>query len=203
MNLGITDGPADSASSVVVSFTGVELQPSGDGRSITVNFGSPKTIDLVQEQNGALDPAEQFRVPAALVTETPQRQDSETAYGALPSLRASMLRSPERPLAVASAMSEGDGHALFEFGSRHRHGNHRRLADCAEWRRLRSRCTRRPVCSDQRDAGADGDPARTDGRLSAVRQADLRVPHRNAEALPSHDGKSGLHKDDGHGRNDG
>ena len=52
MNLGITDGPGDSASSVVVSFTGVELQPSGGGQSITVNFSSPKTIDLMQEQNG-------------------------------------------------------------------------------------------------------------------------------------------------------
>ena len=52
MNLGITDGPVDSASSVVVSFTGVELQPSGGGQSITINFSSPKTIDLVQEQNG-------------------------------------------------------------------------------------------------------------------------------------------------------
>ena len=52
MNLGITDGPVDSASSVVVSFTGVELQPSGGGQSITINFSSPKTVDLVQEQNG-------------------------------------------------------------------------------------------------------------------------------------------------------
>lgn len=52
LNLGITDGPVDSASSVVVSFTGVELQPSGGGQAITINFSTPKTIDLVQEQNG-------------------------------------------------------------------------------------------------------------------------------------------------------
>jgi len=52
MNLGVTDGPLDSASSVVVSFTGVELQPSGGGQSITINFSTPKTIDLLQEQNG-------------------------------------------------------------------------------------------------------------------------------------------------------
>ena len=52
MNLGITDGPVDSASSVVVSFTGVELQPSGGGNAITFNFSSAKTIDLLQEQNG-------------------------------------------------------------------------------------------------------------------------------------------------------
>ena len=52
MSLGITDGPVDSASSVVVSFTGVELQPSGGGNAITFNFSSPKTIDLLQEQNG-------------------------------------------------------------------------------------------------------------------------------------------------------
>jgi hypothetical protein len=52
MNLGIVDGPVDSASSVVVSFTGVELQPSGGGQAITINFSAPKTIDLLQEQNG-------------------------------------------------------------------------------------------------------------------------------------------------------
>ena len=52
LNLGITDGPVDSASSVVVSFTGVELQPSGGGNAITFNFSAPKTIDLLQEQNG-------------------------------------------------------------------------------------------------------------------------------------------------------
>ncbi len=52
MNLGITDGPVASASAVVVSFTGVELQPSGGGKAVTINFSSPKTIDLLQEQNG-------------------------------------------------------------------------------------------------------------------------------------------------------
>lgn len=52
LNLGVVDGPVDSASSVVVSFTGVELQPSGGGQAITINFSTPKTIDLVQEQNG-------------------------------------------------------------------------------------------------------------------------------------------------------
>ncbi len=52
MNLGITDGPVDSASSVVVSFTGVELQPSGGGNALTFNFSSPETIDLLKEQNG-------------------------------------------------------------------------------------------------------------------------------------------------------
>lgn len=52
LSLGITDGPVTSASSVVVSFTGVELQPSGGGKAITFNFTSPKTIDLLKEQNG-------------------------------------------------------------------------------------------------------------------------------------------------------
>ena len=52
MSLGVIDGPVDSASSVVVSFTGVELQPSGGGQAVTVNFSTPKTIDLLQEQNG-------------------------------------------------------------------------------------------------------------------------------------------------------
>lgn len=52
MNLGLTDGPVDSASAVVVSFTGVELQPSGGGQRVTVTFTTPKTIDLLQEKNG-------------------------------------------------------------------------------------------------------------------------------------------------------
>lgn len=52
MNLGITHGPVASATAVVVSFTGVELQPSGGGKTITFNFNSPKTIDLLKEHNG-------------------------------------------------------------------------------------------------------------------------------------------------------
>ena len=52
LNLGITDGPVDAASAVVVSFTGVELQPSGGGQAITFNFNTPQTINLLNEQNG-------------------------------------------------------------------------------------------------------------------------------------------------------
>ena len=52
MNLGVTDGPVASASAVVISFTGVELQPSGGGSSVTINFNSPQTINLLNEQNG-------------------------------------------------------------------------------------------------------------------------------------------------------
>ena len=52
MNLGVTDGPVDAASAVVVSFTGVELQPSGGGNPVTFNFNAPQTINLLNEQNG-------------------------------------------------------------------------------------------------------------------------------------------------------
>ena len=52
LNLGVTDGPVDSASAVVVSFTGVELQPSGGGNPVTFNFNTPQTINLLNEQNG-------------------------------------------------------------------------------------------------------------------------------------------------------
>jgi hypothetical protein len=52
MNLGIADGTVDGASHVVVEFAGVEMQPSGGGRSITFNFSSPKQIDLLTLQNG-------------------------------------------------------------------------------------------------------------------------------------------------------
>jgi hypothetical protein len=51
LNLGIIDSPVDSASAVVVSFTGIQLLPGG-GKPITFNFNTPKTIDLLQEQNG-------------------------------------------------------------------------------------------------------------------------------------------------------
>ena len=52
LNLGVTDSPVTSASAVVVSFTGVELQPHGGGSAVTFNFNSPQTIDLLNEQNG-------------------------------------------------------------------------------------------------------------------------------------------------------
>lgn len=56
MSLGITDGPIDSASSVVISITGVELKPAGGGQAVTFDFSnSPKTIDLLTEQNGNED----------------------------------------------------------------------------------------------------------------------------------------------------
>jgi len=52
MNLGVTDSPVDGASSLIVEFTGVQLQPSGGGSPVTFNFGSPQKIDLVKLQNG-------------------------------------------------------------------------------------------------------------------------------------------------------
>jgi hypothetical protein len=52
LNLAITDGTIDAASSLVVQFTGVQLQPSGGGNVITFNFSSPKQIDLLTLQKG-------------------------------------------------------------------------------------------------------------------------------------------------------
>jgi len=52
LNLSLADGPIDSASNVVVEFTGVQLQPSGGGSATTFNFSSPKQIDLLTLQNG-------------------------------------------------------------------------------------------------------------------------------------------------------
>jgi len=54
MNLGVADGAIDTASHVVVEFTGVELQPSGGGNTVTFNFASPKQIDLLTLQNGKI-----------------------------------------------------------------------------------------------------------------------------------------------------
>ena len=52
LNLGIIDSPVASASAVVISFTGVELQPSSGGKPVTFNFASAQTINLLSEQNG-------------------------------------------------------------------------------------------------------------------------------------------------------
>jgi hypothetical protein len=50
IDLSITDAPIDGAEQVVVEFTGVEIQ-SDLGR-YTMNFASPKTIDLLALQGG-------------------------------------------------------------------------------------------------------------------------------------------------------
>ena len=56
MNISLADGPVESASDVVIQFTGVELQPSGGGSAVTFNFSSPKTLDLLALQNGNAAP---------------------------------------------------------------------------------------------------------------------------------------------------
>jgi hypothetical protein len=52
LNLSITDAPLDGALSVVVEFTGVELQRS-NGALVEIDFSSPKSIDLLQLRNGS------------------------------------------------------------------------------------------------------------------------------------------------------
>jgi len=46
LKLGITDAPVDAADAVVVKFTGVELKPM-NGSALSIDFASPKTIDLL------------------------------------------------------------------------------------------------------------------------------------------------------------
>jgi hypothetical protein len=48
LNLGITDAPLDSATAVVVAFSGVEVH--GPDGTKTFKFDSPKTIDLLKYQ---------------------------------------------------------------------------------------------------------------------------------------------------------
>jgi hypothetical protein len=50
ISLSITDAPVDGAEHVVVEFTGIEIQ-SDSGRH-TINYFSPKTIDLLALQGG-------------------------------------------------------------------------------------------------------------------------------------------------------
>ena len=49
--LRITDAPVDSATAVVVEFTGVELQRAGGERE-NIDFDTAISIDLLQTQNG-------------------------------------------------------------------------------------------------------------------------------------------------------
>jgi hypothetical protein len=50
LSVGLTDGPIDDASEVVVKFTGIELKPQ-DGNAFTVDV--TKSVDLLKLQNGA------------------------------------------------------------------------------------------------------------------------------------------------------
>lgn len=52
LTINITDAPVDDALEVVLVFTGIELQPESGGPTITVNFGTPKSIDILQFSNG-------------------------------------------------------------------------------------------------------------------------------------------------------
>jgi hypothetical protein len=51
LTVNLTDTPVDSAASVVVDFTGMELHNT-DGTLVTINFPSARQIDLLQLQNG-------------------------------------------------------------------------------------------------------------------------------------------------------
>src|SRR5262245_60358806 len=51
VSVNITDAPVDGAAEVIVAFTGIELHHT-DGQTVSVDFGSTKTIDLIKLQNG-------------------------------------------------------------------------------------------------------------------------------------------------------
>lgn len=52
VTLGITDAPVDDAAEVIVVVSGVELQ-RGPESTITINFDTPKRIDLLRYRDGA------------------------------------------------------------------------------------------------------------------------------------------------------
>jgi hypothetical protein len=52
LSLNMTDAPVDGATSVVVAFTGIELQHS-DGARVNIDFPTTRSIDLLALQNGA------------------------------------------------------------------------------------------------------------------------------------------------------
>lgn len=52
MSLSVTDAPVDSATAVVVSFSGVELKHAGEGEPEVFTFAQPRSIDLLALQGG-------------------------------------------------------------------------------------------------------------------------------------------------------
>lgn len=54
LNLGISDAPVDSATRVVVEFTGVELQPASGEREL-FGFNEPRQIDLLALHGGEVE----------------------------------------------------------------------------------------------------------------------------------------------------
>lgn len=48
-SLDLTDAPTDQFSEVVITFTGVTMQPA-DGEAVVFNFDTPKTLDLLTLQ---------------------------------------------------------------------------------------------------------------------------------------------------------
>lgn len=55
LSLAVTDAPVDGVTSVVVTFTGVELQPKGGSR-VDVTYDAPRQIDLLALQGGLSAP---------------------------------------------------------------------------------------------------------------------------------------------------
>ncbi len=52
-SLDLTDGPVDSAKAVVIELTGVSIKPK-EGEVIELEFDAPKSIDLLQLQDGVV-----------------------------------------------------------------------------------------------------------------------------------------------------
>jgi len=64
IDLAVTDAPVDSAAAVVITFTGVELQPA-DGDRVDVTYDAPRQIDLLALQGGLSAPLlDSVSVPA-------------------------------------------------------------------------------------------------------------------------------------------
>ncbi|NHA15507.1 DUF4382 domain-containing protein [Thioalkalivibrio sp. XN279] len=54
LTVQLTDSPVDDAAEVVVVFTGLELKPAG-GEPISVDYDEPRSIDLLQLQDGTTE----------------------------------------------------------------------------------------------------------------------------------------------------
>ncbi len=54
LSLALTDAPVDSLQSVVITVTGVSIKPA-NGNAKTISFDTPKVINMLDLQNGAIE----------------------------------------------------------------------------------------------------------------------------------------------------
>lgn len=63
-NLSVSDGAIDDAAKVCIKFDGVELKPTDDGPSISIDFDAPEIVNLLANQGANSQPIASEQIPA-------------------------------------------------------------------------------------------------------------------------------------------